>query len=91
MSQARCISFQSAGCINLQSALTRVESGGKPWAINVNDNYILPRQPQNKAEANRLIGLGYNIDMGVMQINVKNLGMLKLSIDEVFYPCGACH
>jgi len=25
--------------------------------------------------------------MGVMQINVKNLGMLNLSVDEVFEPC----
>ncbi|OYY32838.1 MAG: hypothetical protein B7Y58_09505 [Halothiobacillus sp. 35-54-62] len=70
------------------AAIVRVESGGNPWRIGINGNYTLPRQPQNKAEAvreaNRLIGLGYNIDLGLMQINVKNLGMLNLSVDEVF-------
>jgi len=73
------------------AAIVRVESGGRPWAINVNGNYTLPRQPQNKAdavrEATRLIGMGYNIDMGLMQINVKNLNMLNLNIEQVFEPC----
>ncbi|MGD9887856.1 MAG: lytic transglycosylase domain-containing protein [Halothiobacillaceae bacterium] len=73
------------------AAIVRVESGGKPWAIGVNGDYVLPRQPQSKdeavREANRLIALGYNIDMGMMQINVKNLPMLNLSVDQVFDPC----
>jgi type IV secretion system protein VirB1 len=73
------------------AAIVRVESGGKPWVINVNGDYALPRQPQSRAEAvreaNRLIGLGYNIDIGLMQVNVKNLSLLNLSVEQVFDPC----
>ncbi|OYZ85644.1 MAG: hypothetical protein B7Y07_10745 [Halothiobacillus sp. 24-54-40] len=69
------------------AAIVRVESGGNPWRIGINGNYTLPRQPQNKAEAvreaNRLIGLGYNIDLGLMQINVKNLGSRCADIAEL--------
>lgn len=73
------------------AAIVRVESGGKPWSIGINGNYVLPRQPASQTEAineaNRLIGMGYNIDMGLMQINVKNLGALNLSVERVFDPC----
>ncbi|MGC8698455.1 MAG: lytic transglycosylase domain-containing protein [Halothiobacillus sp.] len=73
------------------AAIVRVESGGNPWTIGVNGNYVLPRQPRSKTEAvreaNRLIGMGYNIDMGVMQINVNNLRRLNLSVEQVFDPC----
>ncbi|MHB1230823.1 MAG: lytic transglycosylase domain-containing protein, partial [Halothiobacillus sp.] len=72
-------------------AIGRVESGGNPWTIGVNGHYVLPRQPKSRAEAvreaNRLIGMGYNIDMGVMQVNVKNLSLLNLSVEQVFDPC----
>lgn len=73
------------------AAIVRVESGGDPWRIGINGDYVLPRQPANQAEAikvaNRLIGMGYNIDMGLMQVNVKNLASLNLSVDAVFDPC----
>ncbi len=73
------------------AAIVRVESGGNPWRIGINGDYVLPRQPANQAEAikaaNRLIGMGYNIDMGLMQVNVKNLTSLNLSVDAVFDPC----
>ena len=73
------------------AAIVRVESGGNPWRIGINGDYVLPRQPMNQAEAildaNRLIGMGCNIDMGLMQVNVKNLDALKLSVEKVFDPC----
>ena len=73
------------------AAIVRVESGGNPWRIGINGDYVLPRQPVNQAEAiskaNRLINMGYNIDMGLMQVNIKNLNALKLSVEQVFDPC----
>lgn len=73
------------------AAIVRVESGGNPWRIGINGDYVLPRQPANQAEAindaNQLIGMGYNIDMGLMQINFKNLKMLNLTVEQVFEPC----
>ncbi|MBN2856171.1 MAG: lytic transglycosylase domain-containing protein, partial [Halothiobacillaceae bacterium] len=73
------------------AAIVRVESGGNPWRIGINGDYVLPRQPVNQAEAiskaNWLINMGYNIDMGLMQVNIKNLNALKLSVEQVFDPC----
>lgn len=73
------------------AAIVRVELSGNPWRIGINGDYVLPRQPANQAEAiydaNQLIGMGYNIDMGLMQINFKNLKMLNLTVEQVFEPC----
>ncbi|OZB35388.1 MAG: hypothetical protein B7X35_00540 [Halothiobacillus sp. 14-56-357] len=73
------------------AAIVRVESGGNPWRIGINGDYVLPRQPANQAEAireaNQLIDMGYNIDMGLMQINFKHLKILNLTVEQVFEPC----
>jgi len=73
------------------AAIVRVESGGKPWAINVNGAQKLTRQPGNIEEAtawaNWLVSRGYSVDMGLAQINSGNLHRLGLTPAQLFDPC----
>lgn len=73
-------------------AVIRVESDGNPLAVNVNG---LPRslripKPSNLDEAAQIaeafMEAGYTVDMGLMQINSRNLGPLGLSVRSVFDP-----
>lgn len=71
-------------------AIVRTESGGYPWSIN--DNTIrLPRQPASRAEAiataKYLIAQGHSVDMGLGQVNSRNLRVLGLTVEQVFEPC----
>lgn len=72
-------------------AIVKVESGGNPFAINVNGSRRLARQPKSKAEAlawsEWLINRGYSIDMGLTQVNSANLARLRTSIHAMFEPC----
>lgn len=72
-------------------SVVRTESRYNPLAINVNSGVKLARQPRTKAEAVRmaqtLVRTGANFDLGLGQINSKNLGWLKLSIEDAFEPC----
>jgi type IV secretion system protein VirB1 len=72
-------------------AIVKVESGGRPWAINVNGGYQLVRQPRSQAEAvvtaHHLVHLGYNIDVGYGQINSSNWLWLGLTPKSMFDRC----
>ena len=78
-------------------AIVRVESGGNPWALHVNDPQRnkgaprLPGQPGSKAEAIRwaetLIAAGHSVDLGLMQVNSGNLRRLQLTAAQVLDPC----
>lgn len=72
------------------AALVKTESAFRPLAIGVNGG-SLSRQPTSKAEAvataKWLIGNGYNIDVGLGQINSSNLTKLGLSVEDAFEPC----
>lgn len=72
-------------------AIIRTESNFNPLAINVNGNVRLKSQPRTAAEAagwsQWLIEHHYSVDMGLMQINSRNLPRLKLTPAEVFDPC----
>lgn len=76
-------------------AIIAVESGGNPYAIGVNQrpgqdkpDFTAPsNQKDAVTTAKSLIAAGYNIDMGLMQINSANLPGLKLIVDEIFDPC----
>lgn len=73
-------------------ALMKQESNLKPYQIGINHSRRkLKRQPSNHTEAvawaTHLIQQGYNIDMGLMQINSSNLKKLGLNVDEIFEPC----
>lgn len=74
------------------AAIVQTESRFRPFSIGVNyGGPQLRRQPTTKAEAVQaaegLIAKGYNIDMGLGQINSANLGWLKLTVEQVFDPC----
>lgn len=72
-------------------AIVKVESGGNPFAINVNGSRRLARQPKSKGEAlawsEWLINRGYSIDMGLTQVNSANLARLRTNIHAMFEPC----
>ena len=87
-------------CINdvhattLQSVI-RNESGGDPFAINVNIIKGKPRpkyrQPTSKKQAITLakhyIALGHSVDLGLTQVNSRNLSHYRVSITDMFDPC----
>ncbi|NNU14238.1 lytic transglycosylase domain-containing protein (plasmid) [Vibrio parahaemolyticus] len=71
------------------------ESNFRPLAINVNalPNQKPPRitQPKTKQEAiqlaNYYVSLGHSVDLGLMQINSKNLAKFGVTIADMFTPC----
>ena len=73
------------------AAVVRQESGGDPFRIGINNGPPLVHQPLSRDEAaaaaRALLAAGYNVDLGLAQINSANLGWLGLSVDEVFDPC----
>jgi len=73
------------------AAIVKTESGFRPLAIGVNGGVRLERQPATKEEAvvtaKWLISNGYNIDMGLGQINSSNLARTGLSVEDAFDPC----
>lgn len=73
------------------AAIVRTESGFKPLAIGVNRGGRLERQPASVGEAvataKWLISQGYNIDLGLAQINSDNLRRTGLSVEDAFDPC----
>lgn len=73
------------------AAIVKTESGFNPLSIGVNGGARLVRQPDNKAEAvataNWLIAKGYNIDLGLGQVNSSNLAKVGLTVDDAFEPC----
>lgn len=87
------LSQQCAPAVAYQtmSAIVRTESAFRPLAIGVNGGTRLVRQPQTKAEAvvtaKWLIANGYNIDMGLGQVNSANLPKIGLSVEDAFDPC----
>lgn len=68
-----------------------VESGGDPLALHVNGLRIQPpRQAtvqQAAATARAYIGRGYNVDLGLSQVNSRNLPALGLTIEQALDAC----
>jgi type IV secretion system protein VirB1 len=72
------------------AAVVKQESGGQPWVVNNNTtkkSTAFASKPAAVAAAMAAIGRGENIDMGLAQINSKNLSALGLSVEQVFDPC----
>lgn len=84
----RCVPDVSSHTL---AAIVKTESGFNPYAIGVNKGAKLSRQPRNHQEAvstaKSLIAKGANIDMGIAQINSANLGVVKMSVEQLFDPC----
>jgi type IV secretion system protein VirB1 len=72
-------------------SVVQVESRFEPLAIGVNGAprvVVAPTSVDDAvAKAGALIAAGRNIDLGLAQINSKNLSWLGLSLVEVFEPC----
>ena len=73
------------------AAIVKTESGFRPLEIGVNGGARLQSQPASKEEAvvtaKWLISNGYNIDMGLGQINSSNLARTGLTVEDAFDPC----
>jgi len=71
--------------------LTYVESRFDPLAIGVNGGLDFKQRPVDTAQAvrvaKRLISAGGSIDLGLGQINSRNLHWLGLSVEDSFEPC----
>jgi type IV secretion system protein VirB1 len=72
------------------AAIVRTESRGNPFALNVNG----ARQPAPQsnaadaaATARRYLAAGYSVDLGLGQINSRNMRKLGLTWKTVFDPC----
>ncbi len=72
-------------------SVVQVESRFEPLAIGVNGAPRITVTPKSVddavAKAGSLIAAGRSIDLGLAQINSKNLSWLGLSLAEVFEPC----
>jgi type IV secretion system protein VirB1 len=72
-------------------AVISVESGGNPLALNVNGAAVQPPPARDVSEAARVaasfIARGYSVDLGLMQVNSRNLVALGLTLQQVLDPC----
>ncbi|WP_419619837.1 lytic transglycosylase domain-containing protein [Thiolapillus sp.] len=72
------------------TAIMDVESNFNPLAININGLKPAPiAKTQKSAVALSMffINAGYSVDIGLMQVNSKNLKALDMSVQDVFSPC----
>ena len=71
-------------------AIIQTESSGEQFALNVNGGRQPARQ-SNAADAavtaRRYVAAGYSVDLGLGQINSRNMRWLGLTRDTVFDPC----
>ena len=72
-------------------SVVHAESRFNPYAIGVNAKGVRAPDPVDRATAiaaaRSLIARGYNIDLGLGQINSTNLRWLGLSVEEAFDAC----
>lgn len=72
-------------------SVVHTESHFNPYAIGVNAKGVRSPHPVDStsaaAAARSLIARGYNIDLGLGQINSANLRWLGLSVEDAFNPC----
>lgn len=67
-----------------------VESGGNRLALNVNGGRQPPKPTSTKeaiALAERYIRAGYSVDLGLMQVNSKNLSRYGVTVAQMFDAC----
>jgi soluble lytic murein transglycosylase-like protein len=78
---------------SLLIAIAKVESGFRPWVININQNgkSVKVINPKSLTEAmvyvRYLHDNGYNYDVGIGQINVWNIKRLRLQPEQLLDPC----
>ena len=86
-SLAACAPFVAPA--TLESVIS-VESRGRPLAININRGpKLAPAQSAAEAvaTARAWIDRGYSVDLGLMQVNSRNLRRLGYTVEQMFDPC----
>lgn len=71
-------------------AIVQTESSGEQFALNVNGGRQPARQSSAAdaaATARRYVAAGYSVDLGLGQINSRNMRWLGLTWETVFDPC----
>jgi type IV secretion system protein VirB1 len=71
-------------------AIVQTESSGEQFALNVNGGRQPGRQTNAAdaaATARRYVAAGYSVDLGLGQINSRNMRWLGLTWETVFDPC----
>lgn len=72
-------------------AVARVESALDPLAIGINGPHVRRPRPRHAADAaaqaRTLLADSRNIDLGLGQINIRNLARLGLTLEAAFDPC----
>lgn len=72
------------------AAVILIESGGDPLAINVNGGRQVkrPKNVKNAVKiAKRAMKVSSSVDLGLMQVNSKNLPWLGYTVEDMFDPC----
>ncbi|MBP9741780.1 MAG: lytic transglycosylase domain-containing protein [Burkholderiales bacterium] len=76
---------------NTMLAIIKTESKFNPLAIGLNKGFRLMYQPQNLAQARSwatyLEKHGYNFDVGITQVNIKNIHKYGYSAIDALDPC----
>lgn len=74
----------------IADALVIYESGGHPWSIGVNttphQSYTFATKEEAVAKATALLAAGYNLDLGLHQLNSQHLHGW-LTVEAAFDPC----
>ncbi|ACO03675.1 MAG TPA: lytic transglycosylase [Persephonella sp.] len=78
--------------IHLLKAIAEVESGMQPYAVNVNlkgknRSFFIKNRKVASEFITYLEKKGYNFDVGISQINIKNIRRFGLSPVELLDPC----
>lgn len=72
------------------AAIVQTESQGFEWALNVNGlgRKVVPTSREQAITlARHYVGKGYSVDLGLGQINSRNMKALGLTWENVFDPC----
>jgi len=72
------------------SAVVQNESGGNSLAIHDNatgKSYSPKSMDEAVGLAKRLINAGHSVDLGLAQINSRNLKWVGMTVEQVFEPC----
>jgi len=72
-------------------AIVKTESNGNPLAIGINHGYRLKYPARNNAEASKWVQYlerhNYNFDVGLGQVNIKNIHKYGYTATEALDPC----
>jgi len=77
--------------VNTMLAIIKTESGGNPLAININGRVKLKYQAHSLSQATQWVdyleGHNYNFDIGLMQVNIKNVHKYGFHASDMLDSC----